>query len=67
MTHPAPLEDPRTPARLAANCRAADLTSFERLEALRNIALRRAVLARELAQLEALEGAHRAALAGGRA
>ncbi|PIG96153.1 hypothetical protein [Deinococcus sp. UR1] len=67
MTHPHPLEDTRTPAQLTADCTAAPLTAPERLEALRNITLRREVLARELAQLEAIEAGHRTALEGGRA
>ncbi|OOV15241.1 hypothetical protein [Deinococcus sp. LM3] len=67
MTHPHPLEDTRTPAQLTADCTAAPLTAPERLEALRNITLRREVLTRELAQLEAIEAGHRAALEGGRA
>lgn len=63
MTRPLPvLEDRRTPDQLREDCRAADLTAPERLEALRNISRRREVLACELARLEALEAGHRAAL-----
>ncbi|MBB5374973.1 hypothetical protein HNQ07_000417 [Deinococcus metalli] len=65
MSHPETLSDRRPPTQLACAARAADLSPLERHEALRNITLRRDTLVRGLAQLDALEAGHRAALTEG--
>lgn len=54
--------DTRTPEQMREDCRRADLTPEERRAALRDLARAREVHTRRLAQIDAIEAGHLAAL-----